>query len=104
MLERVFGANRRLLFLVSIVLVVGFLTTSLASYFVSKESVRENILQSGLPLTADNIYSEIQKDLLRPVFIASMMAHDTFLRDWVLAGEQNTGDIAKYLAEIKLKY
>ena len=54
----------------------GFLATSLASYFVSKASVREGIVESGLPLTADNIYSEIQKDLLRPIFISSMMSHD----------------------------
>src|SRR4051812_15750307 len=103
MKDRFVGANWRLIPLVSILLITGFLATSLASYFVSKASVREGI-ESGLPLTADNIYSEIQKDLLRPIFIASMMAHDTFLRDWVIAGEKEAGSVAKYLAEIKTKY
>jgi diguanylate cyclase (GGDEF)-like protein len=104
MVERLLGANRRLVLLVAILLVAGFLATSLASYFVSKASVREGIVESGLPLTADNIYSEIQKDLLRPIFIASMMANDTFLRDWVLDGERDPASIAKYLSEIKSKY
>ncbi len=103
MKERLLGANWRLIPLVSVLLVTGFLATSLASYFVSKASVRAGI-ESGLPLTADNIYSEIQKDLLRPIFIASMMAHDTFLRDWVIAGEKDGDAVAKYLAEIKSKY
>ncbi len=104
MIDRLVGAKRRLIPLISIVLVAGFLATSLASYFVSVASVREGIVESGLPLTADNIYSEIQKDLLRPIFISSMMAHDTFLRDWVINGERDTGQVAKYLAEIKTKY
>jgi diguanylate cyclase (GGDEF)-like protein len=104
MLDRFLGADRRLVPLITILLVAGFLATSLASYFVSKASVRESIVQGELPLTADNIYSEIQKDLLRPVFISSMMAHDTFLRDWVIGGEHDMAQVSKYLDEIKVKY
>jgi len=104
MIDQLVGAKRRLVPLISVVLIAGFLATSLASYYVSVESVREGIVESGLPLTADNIYSEIQRDLLRPIFISSMMAHDTFLRDWVIGGEQETARVAKYLAEIKAKY
>jgi hypothetical protein len=62
----------------------GFLATSLASYYASRESIRQNIVNTELPLTSDNIYSEIQKDLIRPTQIASMMSRDTFLRDWAL--------------------
>ena len=69
----------------------GFIVTSLASYFVARASIRRNIVDNDLPLTSDNIYSEIQKDLVRPTFISSMMARDTFLRDWVLSGEREIG-------------
>lgn len=89
---------------ISILLIVGFLATSLASYFVSRASMRSQIKRNDLPLTSDNIYSEIQRDLLRPIFISSLMASDTFLRDWVLQGEQNTDQIARYLKEIKQRY
>ncbi len=59
---------------------------------------------STLPLTSDNIFSEIQRDLLRPVFISSLMASDTFLRDWILSGENEPHQIQKYLKEIQKKY
>jgi hypothetical protein len=89
---------------ISIMLVTGFLVTSLASYFVSLSSLRSEISLNELPLTSDNIYSEIQRDLLRPVFIASLMATDTFLRDWVIGGEVGEAQITKYLKEIQRKY
>ena len=75
----------------------GFLTTSLLSYYASRDSIRQNIVNTELPLTSDTIYSEIQKDLIRPTQIASMMSRDTFLRDWALAGEQNPEPVTRYL-------
>nr|WP_281419161.1 sensor domain-containing diguanylate cyclase [Marinobacterium ramblicola] len=57
-----------------------------------------------MPLTGDNIYSEIQRDLLRPIFISSLMAHDTFLRDWALDGEQDSTPVTRYLKEIQQRY
>lgn len=85
-------------------IVTGFLVTSLASYFVSRASLRSEISKNELPLTSDNIYSEIQRDLLRPIFISSLMASDTFLRDWVMDGEVGEEPITKYLKELKTKY
>ncbi|HBR94103.1 MAG TPA: diguanylate cyclase, partial [Opitutae bacterium] len=71
---------------------------------VSRGNIRDTITESTLPLTSDNVYSEIQRDLLRPVFIASLMAHDTFLRDWAISGELDDDAITRYLHEIKIKY
>ena len=94
-------ANRkkRLLFLLSLILVVGFVTTSLVSYFVSLSLLRNQITTSALPLTSDNIYSEIQRDLIRPIFISSLMANDTFFRDWVIDGEKDETQMVKYLKD-----
>ncbi len=94
----------RLLLLLSLILIGGFLTTSLAGYYVALSSMRHQITTSALPLTSDNIYSEIQRDLLRPIFISSLMANDTFLRDWVLNGEQGDTQITRYLKEVMNKY
>ncbi|MDR3391485.1 MAG: diguanylate cyclase [Sulfuriferula sp.] len=94
----------RLLGRLSLILVVGFLTTSIASYLVSRNSIRSNIAEQALPLTADNVYSEIQRDILQPVVVSSLMAQDTFLRDWLLHGERDTAQIERYLQEIRLKY
>ena len=98
--------NRKYSFMsvLTLLLVVGFLCTSIISYFVARQSLAEQIAGSTLPLTSDNIYSEIQQDLRRPIFISSLMAHDTFVRDWVLAGETNPDKMVRYLREIQQRY
>ncbi len=96
--------EKKLIAGISFILVVGFLITSLASYLVSLKSLRSEIEVNTLPLTSDNIYSEIQRDLFRPVFISSLMANDTFLRDWIISGEKDENQVTKYLKEIKEKY
>lgn len=101
---RIFSEKYRLLGWLSVVLLAGFLTTSIAGFVVSRDSVRRGISEQALPLTSDNIYSAIQTDILRPTFIATMMAHDTFMRDWIISGENDTGQIIHYLQEIKKKY
>ena len=53
--------DKRLIHLIGIILIVGFLTTSLASYITSRTSLRLEISENQLPLTGDNIYSEIQR-------------------------------------------
>jgi len=88
----------------SALLIVGFLATSLLGYKVAYDSVSEQIAGNALPLTSDNIYSEIQQDLLRPIFISSLMAHDTFVRDWAIDGEQDPDQLIRYLKEIQQKY
>ncbi|MBC9249893.1 diguanylate cyclase [Pseudomonas alcaligenes] len=97
-------AQVTLLLLLMFLLLGGFLATSLVSYYASRDSIRHNIVNTELPLTSDNIYSEIQKDLIRPTLIASMMSRDTFLRDWALAGEQNAEPMTRYLREIQDHY
>ena len=93
-----------LLLLLVLLLGGGFASTSLVSYYTSREALRNNIINSDLPLTSDNVYSEIQKDLVRPVLISSMMARDTFARDWVVAGEQDPQQMTRYLQEIMHNY
>ena len=88
----------------SALLITGFLITSLVSYYVANKSLSDEINQNTLPLTSDNIYSEIQRDLLRPIFISSLMANDTFVRDWTLAGEEDPDKIIRYLKEIQKRY
>lgn len=96
--------KRPVLLLVTLFLALGFLGTTLVSYQVSRQAIRESILTQELPLTSDNVYSEILKDLVRPVFVASMMASDTFLRDWTLNGERDATQLTRYLREVMGKY
>lgn len=97
--------NRRsLLILLSLLLSAGFFATALFSYHVSRQAIRDTLIGQDLPLTSNNIYSEIQKDLIRPVVISSSMAQDTFVRDWVVNGEKDVRSMTRYLAEIKARY
>jgi diguanylate cyclase (GGDEF)-like protein len=93
-----------LLFWISLILISGFLTTSILSYWVSKRSMRASITDQALPLTGDNVYSEIQKDIVRPIFIAAEMASNTFLKDWLANGEVNQSQLIRYLKEVKSKH
>ena len=90
-----------LLVWLSLILIAGFCAVLFSSYVVSRESLLRIIAEQTLPMTADNIYSEIQRDILRPIFITSHMAQDTFVRDWILDGEQDSTVIIKYLTEVK---
>lgn len=94
----------KLIIIIGTILVAGFVSVNLANYYVSSNSVRSALVNNELPLTSNNIYSEIQASLLRPIYISSMMANDTFLKDWIDEGEKNVDKIIKYLAEIQNKY
>lgn len=99
-----FSKKKRFIAILSILLAGGFFVTSFVSYFVAHDSLTSQIAESTLPLTSDNIYSEMQQDLLRPIFISSLMAQDTFVRDWTLDGEQNPERIVRYLKTIQDRY
>ncbi|QKZ06565.1 sensor domain-containing diguanylate cyclase [Pseudomonas eucalypticola] len=97
-------SQRSLLLTLVILLASGFVLTSLLSYYASRSSIRDNIVNTELPLTSDTVYSEIQKDLVRPVLISSMMSRDTFMRDWVMAGERDPQQMTRYLQEVMTHY
>ena len=97
-------SKSKFVFLLTLLLSVGFISTSYISYYVAHESLIKQIEETTLPLTSDNVYSEIQRDLLRPIFISSIMSRDTFVRDWMLSGEKDEILIRNYLKEIQQHY
>lgn len=98
------GDKQRLITTLSVLLCLGFFITAWTNYKISSAAIRQSMVASELPLTADNLYSEIQKDLIRPVLVSSMMASDTFVRDWVLAGETDTPRMTRYLREVRDRF
>ncbi len=94
----------KLVTLLGVILVAGFLGINLINYTISSASVRSALIDNELPLTSNNIYSEIQASLLRPIYISSLMANDTFLKDWMLEGEKDVEKVSKYLKEIRDRY
>jgi diguanylate cyclase (GGDEF)-like protein len=96
--------RRWLIAVVGVLLGVGFVATALLSFSASRDALRTDIVANELPLTSDTVYSEIRRDLVTPILVSSQMANDTFLRDWILNGEQDVSQITKYLAAIKSRY
>jgi diguanylate cyclase (GGDEF)-like protein len=98
------GDKSRLLAILSMLLVAGFLGTSVMAYRAAAHAVRASIEERQLPVAAESVYARLQKDLVEPLFVSSMMANDTFLHDWVKAGEKDAEPMRKYLAEIQRRY
>jgi len=90
--------------IISVIVLLGFLSTSLIGYFVARDSIADRLQQEMLPLSSDNIYSEIQRDLLQPVLISSLMANDTFVIEWVSDGEKDAAKMQRYLKQIQEQY
>ncbi len=94
----------RLIAILTALLILTFTFTSLISYNVTKTSINTDSKTKILPLISDNIYSEIQRELLQPIHNSSIMANDEFLVNWVLSGEQNVQEVVRYLQRIKDNY
>jgi diguanylate cyclase (GGDEF)-like protein len=94
----------RLIGILTILLVFSFTFTSLVSYNVTRTVITSDSKNVILPLISDNIYSEIQKELLQPIYNSSIMANDEFLVNWVLAGEQDEEEVIRYLQRIRERY
>lgn len=89
---------------ISVIVLLGFLATSLIGYYVARDSISDRLQQEMLPLSSDNIYSEIQRDLLQPILISSLMANDTFVIEWVNDGESDSVRMQRYLENIQDQY
>ncbi|WP_432455601.1 sensor domain-containing diguanylate cyclase [Agarivorans sp. QJM3NY_29] len=98
------GSKQKFILVLSILLLCSFCLTSWLSYQVAYHSMSQQIETNHLPLTSDTVYSEIQQDLLQPIFISSLMAQDTFLRDWALHQETEVEPIVRYLSTIQQRY
>ena len=93
--------RHKLIVLITAILLFGFLAVTLLTYRASKQSIHEAIVINELPLTSDSINSKIQEDLVGSIETSSMMASNTFLKDWVANGEKNETSIKQYLIETK---
>jgi diguanylate cyclase (GGDEF)-like protein len=89
---------------ISVLMIALSISISFINFMVSLRSTETDLKTRSLPLTVDNIYTEIQKHVIEPNLVASMMAHDTFLKDWLINDEQNSDKIIHYLDTIKNKY
>jgi len=97
-------SNYKIIVLISFFLLLLSIGSSISYFVVSMNSMEKQLKTQSLPLSIDNIYTEIQKHMIEPYLVSSMMANDTFLKDWLVNDEKNTLKIQRYLDSIKNKY
>ena len=100
----VMTAKSKLITTLTLILVLSFIATSLINYAFTRAAVRAELTTSSLPLTGKSIYSEVHADMLRPILVSTAMAHDAFLKDWILSGEKDLDAITNYLSAFRSKY
>ncbi len=82
----------------------GFVVSGIFAYRAARTAIVVSIERDSLPIAADSIYAKIQKDLVTPVLVSSVMASDSFLLDWISEGETDLPAISRYLQGIKARY
>ncbi|QSZ40682.1 diguanylate cyclase [Sulfurimonas aquatica] len=77
---------------------------SVLNYYIILQSTKKQLEYSDIPLSTTNIYNEIQKNLIEPNLVSSVMAQDTFLKEWLIHEEHDVESITEYLKSIRKKY
>jgi len=96
--------NNKLALIISLIIFFGVLTSSVIIYFSYNRSISNNT-RSIAELSATNIYSKINNELTKPIYVALTMANDTFVKDWLEnEGSIDPENIVGYLEGIQAKY
>ncbi len=98
------NSKYKIVIVISSLLVILSLSITTISYFVSLNNTQKQLRTQSLPLSLDNIYTAMQKRIIEPYLVSSMMANDTFVQNWILEKEVNTKKIKQYLDAVKNKY
>jgi C4-dicarboxylate-specific signal transduction histidine kinase len=96
--------KQRMLLAITALIVLGFSISAVISFKIAQQQAFTSLVKHEMPLTLDNVYSDIQHDLLQPQLVSSLMANDTFLHHWVESKTRDIGEISQYLSHIKDKY
>ncbi|MCK5818043.1 MAG: GGDEF domain-containing protein [Psychromonas sp.] len=91
----------RMLITILLLMGIGFVIVAVSSIEIAKESRLKSLTEQELPLILENAQLNIEKTLLRPQVIASVMSNDIFLHDWIENGSKNINKITDYLSQIK---
>ncbi len=86
---------------IGLLLLAGFAATSVIGYMASRDALQQTIAEQALPAAGDDLYAKIQKEFARPVQAAAAVARNTFLRDWIINGEQDSSHMTRYLNDVR---
>lgn len=84
-----------------LLLALGFGSSALISYVSARASIDRQIAETTLPLSAEVIDAELESQLFQKVAVARAMAANTFLLQWLAAGERDPARVIAYLSTIR---
>lgn len=94
---------------ICLVITLGFVCSAYMNYRSYGAVVRDDI-ENISKLTALGVYSRVDNDLTKPVFVSSTMAADTFLKKWLREEKELKDDpehqryLLEYLKALKKRY
>ena len=90
--------------LISLIIVIGIILIIFLSFSIYSKIIRDDIMNIS-KLTSTNIYSEINNELTKPIFVSLTMANDAFVKEWLNQESTRTDkEIILYLEGIRNKY
>jgi diguanylate cyclase (GGDEF)-like protein len=96
--------HRRLLITLVLILIPAFVGVSVLNFTIQKKAIRRELIDYSLPMVRELINWEIATRLKEPLLASSMMAHDTFLIDWISSGEKDVDKITEYLEKLRQEH
>lgn len=88
-----------LVILLSMMFVAALFSLPVINYLAHRNDMLTEVRERELPLTADNIYSALQRDIVRPKLVAESMASDALLINWLTSGESDSQPIFAMLKQ-----
>ena len=89
---------------ISSIMLIGIIISSIIVYNSYSRVITDNT-KSIAELSATNIYSEINNELTKPIYVSLTMASDTFVKDWLFNEDiASISEITAYLEGVKEKY
>ena len=90
--------------LISLIILIGIAAIVFFSFTTYSKIIKDDVLNIS-KLTSTNIYSEINNELTKPIFVSLTMANDSFVKQWLEQEDsQNNPEIIAYLEGIRNKY
>ncbi len=96
--------KRAISVIISAIIVLGTIAIVAISFFSYSNIIKDDVLNIS-KLASTNIYSVIDNELTKPVFVSLTMANDSFVKNWLINEKQeNPEKITAYLEGIRSKY
>ncbi|MDO9492769.1 sensor domain-containing diguanylate cyclase [Acetobacterium sp.] len=90
--------------LISLIILIGIVAIVFFSFTTYSKIIKDDVLNIS-KLTSTNIYSEINNELTKPIFVSLTMANDSFVKQWLEQEDsQNNQEIIAYLEGLRNKY